>query len=266
MFKLSYHTQMTLVATVISISPTLQAGAAEVEEDAAAGFNCKKAHTQVEKMICDNSDLSGADGRLGKVYSQLQKSLSEAEKDRLKKEQLGWLKKRDAYLSEVCQGDVDCAVRFYDDRITELETKEPLGVSASDTSEDRKVYGEVITESSDLNIRQGMGTDTTVVGKVKKGTRIRILETLGPWYKVQLEDGKVGYASSEFIQLELPDNANSPASTPEEEPPPEEASPPEEETSSGDSEGSEETPAPVKKRALRSPTESGTPLEDGEAP
>lgn len=262
MFKLSYHTQMTLVATVISISPTLQAGAAEVEEDA-AGFNCKKAHTQVEKMICDSSDLSGADGRLGKIYSQLQKSLPEAERDQLKKEQLGWLKKRDAYLSEVCQGDVDCAVRFYDDRIAELETKEPLAVSSSDTSEDRKVYGEVITESSDLNIRQGMGTDTAVVGKVKKGTRIRILETLGPWYKVQLEDGKVGYASSEFIQLELPDSANPSASTSEEEPPPEEVPPPEEEVSS---EGSEESPAPVKKRALRTPTESGTPLEDGEAP
>ncbi len=255
MFKLSYHTHMTLVATVISISPALQASDMEVED--AAGFNCKKAHSQVEKMICDSSDLSGADGRLGKVYSQLQKSLPEAERDQLKKEQLGWLKKRDAYLSEVCQGDVDCAVRFYDDRIAELETKEPLAVSSSDTSEDRKVYGEVITESSDLNIRQGMGTDTAIVSKVKKGTRVRILETLGPWYKVQLEDGKIGYASSEFIQIEVPDSTNSSASTSEEVPPPEE------EVSSEDS---EESTAPVKKRALRSPTESGTPLEDGEAP
>lgn len=65
----------------------------------------------------------------------------------------------------------------------------------------KAVYGIVITKDSSLNIRQSMGKDTKVVAKASKDSKLRILEALGTWYKVQLDDGTIGYASSEYIQV-----------------------------------------------------------------
>ncbi len=45
----------------------------------AASFDCTKAKTTLEKTICNDSRLDDADNRLGKVYSQLKKSLSKPE-------------------------------------------------------------------------------------------------------------------------------------------------------------------------------------------
>lgn len=163
-----------------------------------------RATTKVEKLICDNPELSSVDKQLGEVYARVQKSLSKAEVDRLKKEQREWLQQRDKKLLE-CGAETDCAVQFYESRIADLESsKKPMSAnssSATKSSTAGKVYGVITTESTDLNIRQGMGTDTTIIGKAKKGAKIRILETLGTWYKVQLENGKVGYVSSDFVKI-----------------------------------------------------------------
>lgn len=169
-----------------------------------ASFDCSRATTKVEKLICDNPDLSNVDKRLGEVYVRMQKSLSKAEIDRLKKEQREWLKQRDEKLLE-CGTETDCAVQFYESRIAELESsKKPMSADSSSSTKPSSagnVYGVITTESTELNVRQGMGTDTTIIGKAKKGAKIRILETLGTWHKVQLENGKVGYVSSDFIKI-----------------------------------------------------------------
>lgn len=60
--------------------------------------------------------------------------------------------------------------------------------------------GEVVTQGSPLNVRTDKSTEAKVVGKVAKGSKIRILGKEGEWYKVQLKNGKTGYASSQFIQ------------------------------------------------------------------
>ena len=74
-------------------------------------------------------------------------------------------------------------------------------LSTEPSADTKMVYGKVITKDSPLNIRQSMGKNTKVVAKVPKDSKLRILETFGTWDKVQLDDGTIGYASSEYLQV-----------------------------------------------------------------
>jgi len=107
----------------------------------AASFDCKKAGTVVEKAICNNVQVSEADGKLGDIYSQLKKSLSKAEFKQLKVDQRDWLKKRNT-----CGGDTLCLMQMYEQRISELspEPKQKLGFREQDVS----VQSDEITEES----------------------------------------------------------------------------------------------------------------------
>lgn len=64
----------------------------------AASFDCAKACTKVEKMICANADLSKLDEQLAKAYKDGAKRTTEP--DRYKREQRSWLKAREACLSD----------------------------------------------------------------------------------------------------------------------------------------------------------------------
>lgn len=80
----------------------------------AASFDCAKAKSIQEKLICSNPDLSNADSDLAGIYK---KALSvSADKDALKKSQLQWIKTRD-----VCV-DINCMLLTYRNRIRELES------------------------------------------------------------------------------------------------------------------------------------------------
>jgi curli biogenesis system outer membrane secretion channel CsgG len=46
-----------------------------------------------------------------------------------------------------------------------------------------------------VNLRKGPGTSHKVVGNVKKGTFLKILEANGDWFRVRLEDGSTGWVS-----------------------------------------------------------------------
>ncbi len=69
------------------------------------------------------------------------------------------------------------------------------------TAATEEVYGSVTTENTALNIRAGMGTDTKIIAKALNGSRLRILEAVDSWYKVQLSNGKIGYASADYIKI-----------------------------------------------------------------
>lgn len=60
--------------------------------------------------------------------------------------------------------------------------------------------GIVNTQRTRLNIRGGQGTNHTIIGKAEKGEELLILDETGQWYHVQLQDGTVGYAHSEFVK------------------------------------------------------------------
>ncbi len=46
-----------------------------------------------------------------------------------------------------------------------------------------------------VNLREGPGTKHRVIGNVKKGTPLTILEVRGDWLRVQLEDGSEAWVS-----------------------------------------------------------------------
>lgn len=58
----------------------------------AASFDCEKAVTQVEKIICNDEEASRADEKFAQVYEKVYRSAIEEDKLELKSEQLHWLK------------------------------------------------------------------------------------------------------------------------------------------------------------------------------
>ena len=80
--------------------------------------------------------------------------------------------------------------------------------TASDINIDVQVSGlaagtplTVVTESSNLNIRQEPSTEAAVVGKAAKGEIVTLVEqTSGEWWKVSTKDGEEGYAYSRYLK------------------------------------------------------------------
>ena len=84
-----------------------------------ASFDCAKAATKVEKLVCADKDLSGLDGALADEYraSQLRNGATQA----LKAAQQTWLKSR----RNACK-DAGCLRSAYEARIAELKKTTPV--------------------------------------------------------------------------------------------------------------------------------------------
>lgn len=80
--------------------------------------------------------------------------------------------------------------------------------SASDINIDVQVAGlaagtplTVVTESTNLNIRQEPSTEAALAGKAAKGEVVTLVEqTSGEWWKISTKDGEVGYAYSRYLK------------------------------------------------------------------
>jgi len=58
----------------------------------------------------------------------------------------------------------------------------------------------VTTDSSNLNIRKGPGTDQPVVAKASHNSTVTLLsKTNDQWWLVKTEDGEEGYAYAEYL-------------------------------------------------------------------
>lgn len=59
----------------------------------------------------------------------------------------------------------------------------------------------VVTESSNLNIRKGPGTDQPIVGKAAHGEIITLVSRSNDqWWLVRTEDGEEGYAYAQYLE------------------------------------------------------------------
>lgn len=69
------------------------------------------------------------------------------------------------------------------------------------TSVDASVTkAKVTTESSNLNIRKGPGTDQPIVGKAAHGEIITLVSRANDqWWQVRTADGEEGYAYSQYL-------------------------------------------------------------------
>lgn len=58
----------------------------------------------------------------------------------------------------------------------------------------------VVTESSNLNIRKGPGTDQPIVGKAAHGEVITLVsQSNDQWWLVRTDDGEEGYAYAKYL-------------------------------------------------------------------
>lgn len=83
----------------------------------AASFDCGKAQSKVEHLICDNPVISKLDNELGNTYQDVISKANEEDKQRVIAEQKHWLK----YTRNVCS-DETCFKQAYWSRLAELET------------------------------------------------------------------------------------------------------------------------------------------------
>ncbi len=61
----------------------------------------------------------------------------------------------------------------------------------------------VTTDSSNLNIRKGPGTDQPIVGKAARGEVITLVsQTNQQWWLVRTDDGEEGYAFTQYLTPE----------------------------------------------------------------
>lgn len=79
----------------------------------AASFDCSKSSTDIENIICSNDELSNMDDDVSSLYSQAKSVLPD--KERLKKEQIQWIKE-----TRSCGLDPNCISIKYTNRIQEL--------------------------------------------------------------------------------------------------------------------------------------------------
>jgi uncharacterized protein len=88
---------------------------------ASPSFNCAKASSDVEKLICKDAELAELDRSLASLYSTVLKHTPASWQNTLKAEQRGWVKGRDD-----CWKDDDmrgCVATEYRSRINELEDR-----------------------------------------------------------------------------------------------------------------------------------------------
>jgi hypothetical protein len=61
----------------------------------------------------------------------------------------------------------------------------------------------VATESSNLNIRKGPGTDQPIVGKAAHNSTVTVVsQTSDQWWLVRTKNGEEGYAYAQYLKVE----------------------------------------------------------------
>ena len=94
----------------------------------AAGFDCKRAKSLVEKQICGVPELSRRDGEIAALYTKTLAALAQDGAASLREEQRGWLREREE-CEDMIHGDpvimadvLACIRKLMNERKERLET------------------------------------------------------------------------------------------------------------------------------------------------
>ncbi len=88
---------------------------------ASPSFNCQAKLNDVERSICENSDLINLDNQLNEKYQTVKSSQNRTANKQLKYDQLTWLKKRNSSCSK--PDNVACIKNMYKTRVKMLDEK-----------------------------------------------------------------------------------------------------------------------------------------------
>src|SRR5688572_16699397 len=85
-----------------------------------ASFDCAKAKSGSEQLICGDKNLSWQDNTMASRYSALISRLSEERKETLRRTQRDWLKKREDCASQ--ERNKECLALLYGNRVMEFDS------------------------------------------------------------------------------------------------------------------------------------------------
>lgn len=76
-----------------------------------------------------------------------------------------------------------------------------IGVTVKVVPDNPPAYSDSVwrTTASTLNLRSGAGTQFAILGKIKRGTGVTILESVGNWRRVKTFGGQVGWISASYL-------------------------------------------------------------------
>jgi len=156
------------VTIAISAVATCLVGMSSVHS---ASFDCAKAKTKIDKLICSDARLSEADEKLTALYNEVLAKSPVSEDT--KQQQLEWVKQS----RNTCK-DADCLEQAYTSRISDLQTQleklpfkpvldKPLIVLPSSPAEDRDAaakIGPAIVKKEPLELIGRVSEDHDVAG------------------------------------------------------------------------------------------------------
>ena len=102
----------SLIAAAFLFTAAMQGSAAN-----AASFDCAKAKSADEKVICTDQEMNDQDIEMSVTYNLLKRLVAMGARDELEASQVAWLKRR-----ENCGADRACLSKAYADRLLELRS------------------------------------------------------------------------------------------------------------------------------------------------
>ena len=88
---------------------------------ATPSFDCAKAHSAAEQLVCQDAGLAALDNELAALYPKAMSQLSAEQQKTEKAMQRGWIKERNECWKE--QDKPACIARNYNERMAELQNK-----------------------------------------------------------------------------------------------------------------------------------------------
>ena len=82
---------------------------------------------------------------------------------------------------------------------------------AAATDEQTARTATIVTGSGRLRVRSGPGADYDIVAYLNNGDTVTVLSVEGDWAQIRTADGQEGYVSTEFLQMEEADTADTAA-------------------------------------------------------
>ena len=140
----------------------------------AASFDCKKALSPAEKMVCDSSTLSNLDNQMAALYSKAKSEATDA--DALRQIQLAWIVK-----TRGCR-DESCLEQLYKQRIGELAQTESAEIKRDSapvmSAQNNDVGQHPIPEDQPSKVNEAKANEENTASKNSSPLITTILGTL----------------------------------------------------------------------------------------
>lgn len=83
--------------------------------------------------------------------------------------------------------------------VLSLDTAATTSAAPAKAAPAKPAAARATTNEASVNLRNGPGTDSKVLGKLAKGVTVDLLGQQGGWYRVQTPKGTVGWVSADFL-------------------------------------------------------------------